>query len=232
MLCVRERRSRPVEFTEEAEELLVSCYRKLRENDSVGSRSQTAYRITVRQLESLIRLSEALAKLFFDQYVLPKYVIEANRLLQKSIIHVESGDVNLDDVDEWAVEEPMDEEKEPEPEKVVQDAMAKNVIHVTFEEYKQMTSAIVLLLCRARDDAARDKPDEVLKGLPLARVMNELLVAMHIEDPEELLYKKKIVRMVIHRLIKKDHVLVVNCDIAYMEEDNWIIDVHPNFVLP
>ena len=39
---MRERRSRPVEFTEEAEELLVSCYRKLRENDSVGSRSQTA----------------------------------------------------------------------------------------------------------------------------------------------------------------------------------------------
>lgn len=210
----------------------MSCYRKLRENDSVGSRAQTAYRITVRQLESLIRLSEALAKLFFDQYVLPKYVIEANRLLQKSIIHVESGDVNLDDVDEWAVEEAMDEEKEPEPEKVVEDAMAKNVIHVTFEEYKQMTSAIVLLLRRARDDAARDKPDEVFKGLALARVMNELLVAMHIEDPEELLYKKKIVRMVIHRLIKKDHVLVVNCDIAYMEEDNWIIDVHPNFVLP
>ena len=72
----------------------------------------------------------------------------------------------------------------------------------------------------------------MFKGFPLARVMNELLVAMHIEDPVELLYKKKIVRMVIHRLIKKEHVLVVNCDIAYMEEDNWIIDVHPNFVLP
>jgi DNA replicative helicase MCM subunit Mcm2 (Cdc46/Mcm family) len=36
---------------------LVRCYGRLRQNDSVGG-SKRSYRITVRQLESMIRLSE------------------------------------------------------------------------------------------------------------------------------------------------------------------------------
>jgi len=46
--------------------VLVECYRLLRQNDILG-RNKTAYRITVRQLESLIRLSEALARLHLDE---------------------------------------------------------------------------------------------------------------------------------------------------------------------
>ena len=42
----------------DAAKTLVACYRQLRQNDVVG-RSKTAYRVTVRQLESLVRLSEA-----------------------------------------------------------------------------------------------------------------------------------------------------------------------------
>ena len=85
--------------------MLVDCYRILRQDDAVGSRSQTAYRITVRQLESLIRLSEALARLQLDNEVRPSYVKEAFRLLRQSIIHIESADVDLEDLDEWQVEE-------------------------------------------------------------------------------------------------------------------------------
>lgn len=79
----------------ESRNLLVESYKRLRQADSTGG-ARTSYRITVRQLESLIRLSEALARLHLDDCVRPHYVREAVRLLRKSIIHVETEDVELD----------------------------------------------------------------------------------------------------------------------------------------
>jgi len=86
-------------ITPESQKVLVDCYRKLRQGDTLG-RSRTAYRITVRQLESMIRLSEALARLHCDDVIQPAYVREAFRLLQKSIIHVETEDVTFDNEEE------------------------------------------------------------------------------------------------------------------------------------
>jgi DNA replication licensing factor MCM6 len=79
-------------ITAEAKKTIVSCYKTLRQNDVVGS-SQIAYRITVRQLESMIRLSEALARLHLDEEIRPMYVHEAFRLLQQSIIRVDTQDI-------------------------------------------------------------------------------------------------------------------------------------------
>lgn len=85
-------RSLNPQITPEAKKAIVSCYKTLRQNDTVGS-SQIAYRITVRQLESMIRLSEALARLHLDLEIRPQYVHEAFRLLQQSIIHVDTKDI-------------------------------------------------------------------------------------------------------------------------------------------
>ena len=83
------------QMTAESQRVLVDCYRKLRQGDTLG-RSRSAYRITVRQLESMIRLSEAMARLHCDNEVHPSYVRQAFRLLKTSIIQVETSDVEID----------------------------------------------------------------------------------------------------------------------------------------
>ena len=91
----------------EAQELIVEQYKNLRNRDYGGSKG--SWRITVRQLESMIRLSEALARMHCQDEVAPKHAREAYRLLKKSIIRVEQPDVALDEADD--VEEDMGPEQ-------------------------------------------------------------------------------------------------------------------------
>lgn len=86
-------------LTPAAQEAIRRTYCRLRMDDSVGA-SRSSYRITVRQLESLIRLSEALARVHLDTEIKRRYVMEAYSLLKKSIIHVEANDITLEDDDD------------------------------------------------------------------------------------------------------------------------------------
>ncbi|KAG8852536.1 MCM DNA helicase complex subunit mcm6 [Tulasnella sp. 330] len=81
-----------------AVDVLVEKYRMLRQDDSTGV-GKNSYRITVRQLESMIRLSEAIARANCTEEIQPKFVREAYSLLRQSIIHVESDDVDLEEDD-------------------------------------------------------------------------------------------------------------------------------------
>ncbi|KAL8951910.1 MAG: hypothetical protein Q9222_002155, partial [Ikaeria aurantiellina] len=88
------------EFTPEAKALLVQKYKELRNDDAQGGIGRNSYRITVRQLESLIRLSEAIAKANCVDDVTEGFVREAFSLLRLSIISVEKDDVEVDDEEE------------------------------------------------------------------------------------------------------------------------------------
>ena len=57
----------------QAKDALVSSYRQLRAGDAVGGQ---VYRITVRQLEALVRLSEAHARLRCSAVIEPRDVRE------------------------------------------------------------------------------------------------------------------------------------------------------------
>ncbi|RDA85153.1 hypothetical protein CP532_1576, partial [Ophiocordyceps camponoti-leonardi (nom. inval.)] len=97
-------------FTDEAREVLVAKYKELRADDAQGGIGKNSYRITVRQLESMIRLSEAIAKANCVEQVRAEMVIEAYDLLRQSIISVEYDDVEM-----------VDEEEEEEDETPAED---------------------------------------------------------------------------------------------------------------
>ncbi|KAI0068520.1 mis5 protein [Artomyces pyxidatus] len=83
-------------LTPEAADVLVEKYRILRQDDSSGA-GRNSYRITVRQLESMIRLSEAIARANCTSEITPAFVREAYSLLRQSIIHVEQDDIDFDE---------------------------------------------------------------------------------------------------------------------------------------
>ncbi|KAF4437741.1 minichromosome maintenance 6 [Fusarium acutatum] len=85
------------EFTEEAKDVLVEKYKELRADDAQGGVGKNSYRITVRQLESMIRLSEAIAKVNCVEEISTEMVVEAYNLLRQSIISVEHDDVEVYD---------------------------------------------------------------------------------------------------------------------------------------
>ena len=91
------------EFTPEAKALLVEKYKELRADDAQGGIGRNSYRITVRQLESMIRLSEAIAKANCVDDITPNFVREAFNLLRQSIISVEKDDVEVEDDEDEVV---------------------------------------------------------------------------------------------------------------------------------
>ncbi|KAI9798212.1 MAG: hypothetical protein M1825_005403 [Sarcosagium campestre] len=90
------------EFSDAARQVLVDRYKELRADDAQGGIGRSSYRITVRQLESMIRLSEAIAKANCVLDVTPRFVTEAYNLLRQSIISVEKEDIDVDGSDDEA----------------------------------------------------------------------------------------------------------------------------------
>ena len=71
-------------FSKEATITLKNEYMKLRQIDILSNKN--LYRNTIRQLESLIKLSEAIAKIHLSEIITSSFVIEASRLLKINII--------------------------------------------------------------------------------------------------------------------------------------------------
>lgn len=82
------------QFTREAATMLKNEYKMLRRSDG---KQATSYRYTVRQLESLIRLSEAMARVHADAKIRPSYVREVCRLLKASNINIVKTDLEFED---------------------------------------------------------------------------------------------------------------------------------------
>lgn len=132
------RKFKPI-INKEAGDLLVQYYCRLRLRDTTATGKST-WRITVRQLESMVRLSEAMARMEISDEVQPKHVREAYRLLNKSIIRVEQPDINLNEAQPFE-DEPMEQET-PQPAETT--TVAKKKMMLSFEEYKAISNMIIV----------------------------------------------------------------------------------------
>mmetsp|Transcript_67534 Transcript_67534/g.201841 ORF Transcript_67534/g.201841 Transcript_67534/m.201841 type:complete len:630 (+) Transcript_67534:95-1984(+) len=89
-------RSLKPKLTNSAARRLVAYYRDLRQQDFLEA-STGSYRVTVRQLEAMIRLGEARARADLSEHITESHIKEARRLLKESIMHVSHDDVDVID---------------------------------------------------------------------------------------------------------------------------------------
>ncbi|XP_025083837.1 zygotic DNA replication licensing factor mcm6-B-like [Pomacea canaliculata] len=238
----------------EAQEYMIEEYKRLRQRDCSGA-GKSSWRITVRQLESMIRLSEAMARMHCQEEVQPKHVKEAFRLLNKSIIRVEQPDIHLEegsDVEDEATE-PMDEDKETSAESQPVNGEAspgaeekdpapitvKRSLKLSYEEYRQMGNLLVLHM-RRQEEQEEEGDSGMHKSKLIAWYLRE--IENEVESEQELLEKKTLVEKVIDRLIHVDNVLIElrqtglqpqtkHGESSLIREDDPILVVHPNFVI-
>lgn len=241
-------------ISRDSTEYIVEEYKRLRQRDQTGG-AMSSWRITVRQLESMIRLSEAIARMYCQDEVQPKHIKEAFRLLSKSIIRVEQPDIHLEEdgmqqaVDEDAMDvEPSADNEEirengyvaPSPIQQGDDELLKVKkpgLKLSYEEYKHMANLLVLHMRMVEESATEDEDS----GIRRSQLVNWYLedIESEIDSEAELLERKTIVEKVIYRLIHHDYVLIQldqtglrgHSDDRLVVEDDPILVVHPNYVI-
>lgn len=196
---------RPV-FSDEAKALLVEKYKELRSNDAQGGVGRSSYRITVRQLESLIRLSEAVAKANCVEEIVPRFVIEAYDLLRQSIVTVEKDDVEIDDerpVDEQENGEEMadgdvegDDHMRDEDAAPAESKREGTKIKITWDKYQGVVNHIVRRVVEDEKTSGEGVEQEDLILWYLEQIEGEL------STEDDYIYNRKLAKMVLKTMVK------------------------------
>ncbi|XP_042461504.1 DNA replication licensing factor MCM6-like [Zingiber officinale] len=247
------------QLSSEARKVLVQSYVALRRGDSTPG-TRVAYRMTVRQLEALIRLSEAIARSHLEKVVLPAHVRMAVKLLKTSIISVESSEIDLSDFqeneDSTPERVPDQDANLPAPEENIQtpdkkgheqqsDSHQKKKLVITEEHFQRVTQALIMCLRQHEESVSRE-------GSGLAGMKQGDLIIWYVErqnaqgayqNTDEVREEVKCIKAIIERLIQREGHLIVIDDgeaAASAEGDgqakrssseNRIIAVAPNYVV-
>ncbi|KAF9986730.1 MCM DNA helicase complex subunit mcm6 [Mortierella antarctica] len=220
-------------LSSEAMRLLSEKYRDLRQMDSQGS-GKNSYRITVRQLESMIRLSEALARVHCTDVITEDFVKEAGRLLHSSILTVEKDRIELEE-DEFAGDDIADVDVElaaaeinaMEVEASQQVAQIDRLRRMDYDEFERAKDMLVSRV-RKQEDGGIHREELVLWYL------NERETEM-IENQQDPGVEEQIIRKVIRRLMKKDQVFLAIDDgtgTSAADSTDPLIVIHPSYISP
>ncbi|KAF8272164.1 mis5 protein [Lactarius quietus] len=224
-------------LTPEAADLLVEKYRVLRQDDGTGA-GRNSYRITVRQLESMVRLSEAIARANCTSEITPAFVREAYSLLRQSIIHVEQDDIDFDEEDkEIAPENVQPKMSEDDSQDV---AMSGGDTEMTEQTWSTSTQAQSLVTPKTpQNEPTSSKRRMVITHdkymtlqslivLHLAAVERETgkgidrdelidwyleMKEEEIQDVDELEHEKELITKVLRKLVKDNYLIQITGDV-------------------
>lgn len=242
------------QLSSEAKKVLVESYVTLRRGDSTPG-TRVAYRMTVRQLEALIRLSEAIARSHLERVVLPAHVRMAVKLLKTSIISVESSEVDLSDFQDADdgtnvpadndAGQPTEMDAAPQqdgPENEQAADTGKKKLVITEEHFQRVTQALVMRLRQHEESVTKD-------GDGLAGMKQGDLIIWYVEQQNaqgaysstaEVKEEVKCIKAIIERLIQRDgHLIVIDEGAAPAADDgaarrtseSRILAVNPNYVI-
>ncbi|KAL3812505.1 hypothetical protein ACJIZ3_013773 [Penstemon smallii] len=241
----------------EARQILKESYVSLRRGDTAPG-SRVAYRMTVRQLEALIRLSEALARCHLETQVHPRHVRLAVKLLKTSIINVESSEIDLSEFQEEINgsggngEDDVSGQGDPHSTDGAQTAtpnkengegpegkQAKKLV-ISDEYFQRVTRALVMRLRQHEDTIAQE-------GTGLAGMRQRELIQWYIAQQneknsytsmEEAASEVTKVKAIIESLIRREGYLIVLDDgrqegeeSAKPSRNDRILVVAPNYVV-
>ncbi|KAK8914396.1 Protein PROLIFERA [Platanthera zijinensis] len=245
------------QLSTEARKVMVESYVALRRGDATPG-SRVAYRMTVRQLEALVRLSEAIARSHLDTLVLPPHVHMAVKLLKTSIISVESSEIDLSDFQDdvevngdavpGADEVPADNGPASENGGGSQemDGRQKKKMVITEEHFQRVTQALILRLRQHEETVMQD-------GSGLAGMKQGDLIVWYVEkqnaqgaysSTDEVREEVKCIKAIIERLIQREgHLVVIDDGLGLAaasadagearrrSSENRILAVAPNYVV-
>uniref|UniRef100_A0A0E0HBC5 DNA replication licensing factor MCM6 n=1 Tax=Oryza nivara TaxID=4536 RepID=A0A0E0HBC5_ORYNI len=226
------------QLSSEAKKVLVESYVTLRRGDSTPG-TRVAYRMTVRQLEALIRLSEAIARSH----------------LERVIMHVESSEVDLSDFQDADdgtnvpadndAGQPTEMDAAPQqdgPENEQAADTGKKKLVITEEHFQRVTQALVMRLRQHEESVTKD-------GDGLAGMKQGDLIIWYVEQQNaqgaysstaEVKEEVKCIKAIIERLIQRDgHLIVIDEGAAPAADDgaarrtseSRILAVNPNYVI-
>ncbi|KAG0362127.1 MCM DNA helicase complex subunit mcm6 [Podila minutissima] len=209
----------------EAMRLLSEKYRDLRQLDSQGS-GKNSYRITVRQLESMIRLSEALARVHCTDIITEDFVKEAGRLLASSIMTVEKDRIELEEDNEFPEDDIPAEALEGAMEVEAAPTQSSRTHRMDYDEFERAKS---MLVSRVRHEQDGGLHREALVAWYLEERAQEI-----IENQQNIEEEEQIIRKVIRRLMKRDQVFLALSDSTASAEDSPdpLLVVHPSYIPP
>ncbi|KAG9510123.1 DNA replication licensing factor MCM6, partial [Fragariocoptes setiger] len=220
-----------------SEPVFVEEYVRMR---SATTRTKTSWRITVRQLESLIRLSEAMARAHCSDVIKPEYIKMAARLIEQTIVRVGQSEVDLsgdklpaDSQDVQASQGIYEGETESQSLGASQPTQQAS-FRISLEEYRDIAEVFIRKLRAVCEQEDLETPG-VRRSELIDWYLNQCFNQQEISTESELIRRKQLCEKVLERLVRIDRVLmeireggeIVDVDASHPVEENPMLIVNP-----